>query len=1196
MVKLRNPNGCASSCISRSYPIYLVTKEVREKLGRDPPPDADSYYDPETDSDYFDYNKGTVCIRDYDAVAKMDMEVQDQIFLVEFYEKARNGHAYRYEHLKVTLKTANEREPKQVKAPPPPPLPVDNVDVSDDFICPSFSGSSSSDSSESEEEEKQETDEEIAKRRLVASGCDSKPGVNHGKLNIYSASRGKRQTRLSQSSQGCGNTDILERTGRPEDLIDLLFEKQPNQLQFGHVAPSLSTYLAQKAASVNSLQVIELNNVYGDATIQLFNKLLQAFSEPGGSGPQVLRVCSGRDMPYDFLSALEAGFRSNSSIRTLDVGCMWLTQHCCEPFCRFVALAVSSLQNLTTLDLSETKACEEDDPDVSKSRPRPESLDPLLNLMPTLMKLTAVQLRSSRLPEELFSRLITGVCALPMLEYLNLACTNCGPNALVSISDLLRKDGCTLKTLNLTGMFSAGQGGHEAPPSKQVIDFSSIFGTLAVNTSLTTLKLGGNDLVAGGMKQLAEAMCANTSLTNLHLDTIYCTDGGFEVFFSLLPNMRGLVLLDISDNTFEEEGLNILVDKIASTNLTLRHVEAVDVQSSETALGRLVEVVAKVEEMTSNVSQLDPSKIDDWTVKTSLYLKVKDDTTVVPPRRYGDGEKPVGTAEFLREFVHGKIALLKDGTVKPSDCILFLKALDSSKPGVEIEIRHDEDEEEYNPGPDKRQDFYLFASSGKLADAAKVIMNLGIPRVSVTNQISDEFFVGLTTQLDCKEPSNCLKTLKIKQVKISTAGAVLMKKMLTVSSSLDHIELSDLVSDDTHDPTFVLDEEIPMGTLPALKTLVVSSVKLSKGNVEILAWVLSAAPSLEKLEMRYAYAEDVDNMKTLCRGFEKNESLRFLKVSFEKETEGALLALTKGFAFLDSVDMDIQFNKVTPAILEALGSSLLRNKSKRVKLVFHHTCGDVDVSPLARSLKENQSLKTLSLYSGLDWNSAGKMFEDAGVDALKAALIENPTIESLHIMPSNLTASAATCFYSAIGSMKGLRQLGFVKCKRCGDRGDCKANTDVLVEGLLASETLEKLAMHYSDDDAVELFPALLQIFKAGAPATLTAIDLVLHDDAFDLDALFVALAANTTLKELKIQMYAEESHWEKLGKALTQNDTVEKLTIVNGFSIDRFVALLPEMKCLKELRLAGGHKPGEKIAEKAKDTHVNVVFVSEED
>ncbi|CAB9523483.1 expressed unknown protein [Seminavis robusta] len=367
-----------------------------------------------------------------------------------------------------------------------------------------------------EEEEENPEDEDGTtmirwnRSTFSSSLCDPQPGVEHAKLQVYTD--GLNQNESGSCKCGIGDGFVIhERTSRPEDLIDLLFAKNPEQLEFqDNIPASLSSYFAKKMMDCKTLQVLNVPTdwVIDEATASIFNQVLKA------NACLVLALtgsCTGNkdEIFARILALLEDGIRGNTSVRHLDLSQTYLGVN----QLLFTSFALSHLPNVEILDLRNTKcSISSDNNDVPSIM-----FEPLKSAFQQSRNLRTIKLRSCGAHEEIMDRLVGAVCTLPTLEDLDIARSSCGSKGIEHIGQLLEKIDCKLATLDISCL-----GDVHGKTLVNSVSLSPIAAALHKNQSLTTLKLGCNDIVpctAEGrlLGPLAEALCVNNSLKRLHL-------------------------------------------------------------------------------------------------------------------------------------------------------------------------------------------------------------------------------------------------------------------------------------------------------------------------------------------------------------------------------------------------------------------------------------------------------------------------------------------------------------------------------------------------------------------------------------------------------------------------------------------------------------------------------------------------------
>ncbi|CAB9520449.1 Leucine-rich repeat protein [Seminavis robusta] len=1185
MVKLV-PDPCGCSGIGWTPPTYLVSEEATI------PQDSE---DPSECQQQYPYDGGVVSIQTYSTLVERLKEIvkDNRDYIDGYYNKYRKGKEFSWSHFRISL-TTTKKETEQ-------------------------NTSNSEDPDETERpEDEEETEERKEKKRhkaLAKALCDPKPGVTHASLQIYiSAQSGD----IASSSQWCEDIEIHERTGRPEDLIDLLLECQPAQLDFKSIDPSLAAYLAEKIATTNttSLQVIGMAESCDEGTIQAMGTILQSCCS--STNPQTLRLYECyNSVPYHSIqSGWEEGFRCNTSIQTLDLGQVDMSE---EGFAEFVAAGVTLLQNLKGLDLSGTNGFVDHAYD-SNPKPQPP-LDPLVEALSSASNkkssLTTINLNGCRIPEEFMDQLMGGICTLSSsLKDLNLSQTKCGSNALAAVGDMLQKDGCALEVLDLTSLDSP----------KQAINVSSIIRALSKNASLTTLKIGGNEQPAGGMKELAEALSKNTSLANLHLDTVYSIDDGFKIFFSMLSTMKGLVLLDISDNAMTDEALEILISQLesASDELSIRQIEATDMQSSESALERLSKAVS-TGSITVNVSELE-----GWETTDSLLLVPENcNDIVVPPKRYGEGTNHVGTVAFMTEFLKNKIATFtkKEGK-QPSDLAVSMGSLDSEELGVRV------------GWTEHGEDLPLTIRDGRVEDFAKVLVSLGVSAFHLEGELPDSLLVALQQDIfaaactgltlddmivtktvlgllknllwcskdfeslelrrisnheedfppdsvsessDEKLPEGALKamkTLKLERLKLAHPVTTVVREILLSATALEKLEFKCIGGDDDEPPPthniIGPDEALPTGSLSALKVVTLDSVKITNPVALLLKAILSSSSSaLELIKLSNVKCDDLEPAKIVGQGYAKNRSVR--TVEFQSVDEGISdaiqAALLTGLASLNNLeDLELKLQVCGNETVEALASIVGTSKSRKLSILFGYSCGSVDITPISLRLAKNTSMLELSVLT------EGKYLADPGVASLGQALAENTTLETFHVVVPNLTFDGASVFYSHLGSMKGLKHLHFdgnYKGKARDSSTLSDTALEAFVQGLTANSSIQELSADYAYWEAAEVNAGIIKLLQSSLPTTLTSIAMKMwgginDDHAQDIQHLFGAMATNTTITNLAIEFDCDQT-LDELGKALIQNSKLETLVVTCSYlskeSVDKFAKSLCDNGTLKHLR-----------------------------
>ncbi|XP_068699916.1 protein NLRC3-like isoform X2 [Montipora foliosa] len=492
---------------------------------------------------------------------------------------------------------------------------------------------------------------------------------------------------------------------------------------------------------------------------------------------------------------------------------------------------------------------------------------------------------------------------------------------------------------------------------------TSLSQALAVNTSLTTLYLPDNSIGDEGATSLSQALAVNTSLTALHLRDNYIGDAGATSLSQALAVNTSLTTLKLSGNSIGYAGATSLSQALAiNTSLTTLHLSSTSiVAESATSLSQALAVNTSVTTLHLSYNFIGAEGA------TSLSQALAVNTSLT-------------TLDLVLNFIGdaGATSLSQALAINTSLTTLYLS---SNSIGAE--------------------------GATSLSQALAVNTSLTTLELS-SNSIGD---AGATSLSQALAINTSLTTLHLFRIFIGDAGATSLSQALAVNTSLTTLYLSYNSIGDAGATS--LSQALAINT--SLTTLYLSYNSIGAEGATSLSQALAVNTSVTTLHLSSNSIGDA-GATSLSQALAINTSLTTLHLFRIFIGDAGATSLSQALAVNTSVTtLKLSYNSIGAEGATSLSQALAVNTSLTTLDLSSNSIGAEGATSLSQALAVNTSLTTLDL----SWNPIG----DAGATSLSQALAINTSLTTLHLFRISIGAEGATSLSQALALNTSLTTL-----------------------------------------------------------------------------------------------------------------------------------------------------------------------------
>ncbi|XP_068753926.1 protein NLRC3-like [Montipora capricornis] len=398
---------------------------------------------------------------------------------------------------------------------------------------------------------------------------------------------------------------------------------------------------------------------------------------------------------------------------------------------------------------------------------------------------------------------------------------------------------------------------------------------LAVNTSLTTLRLVCNSIGDEGAASLSQALAVNTSLTTLYLSDIWIADEGAASLSQALAVNTSLTTLDLSYNSIGDEGAASLSQALA-VNTSLTTLDLSDNSIGNAGATSLSQALAVNTSLTT-LRLYDNSIGDKSAVSLSQALAVNTSLTTLSLSFNLIGE--VGATSLSQAL-----------------------AVNTSLTNLRLVCNSIGDE-----------------GAASLSQALAVNTSLTTLNLS-ENSIGDE---GATSLSQALAVNTSLTTLKLSGNSIGAEGATSLSQALAVNTFLTTLNLSDNSIGAEGATSF--SQTLAVNT--SLTTFDLSMNCIGAEGATSLSQALAANTSLTTFDLCRNFI-GAEGATSLSQALAVNTSVTTLKLSWNSIGAEGATSLSQALAVNTSVTtLDLSYNSIADEGATSLSQALAVNTS-----------------------------------------------------------------------------------------------------------------------------------------------------------------------------------------------------------------------------------------------------------------------------
>ncbi|XP_072133517.1 NACHT, LRR and PYD domains-containing protein 3-like [Mobula birostris] len=196
-------------------------------------------------------------------------------------------------------------------------------------------------------------------------------------------------------------------------------------------------------------------------------------------------------------------------------------------------------------------------------------------------KIRKLGLRGVRISDSAVDDLVSSLSANTSLTELILSFNQMGDSGVKMLSVALRNPGCKIQTLGLESVSLRESG---------VEDLAS---ALSANPSLTELNLSKNNLEDSGVKLVSAALRnPECKIQKLRLGNVGLTGSGAEDLASALTTNQSLTVLYLNDNKLGDSGVELLSAALRNPECTIRELVLIDVGLTDSGAEDLISALS----------------------------------------------------------------------------------------------------------------------------------------------------------------------------------------------------------------------------------------------------------------------------------------------------------------------------------------------------------------------------------------------------------------------------------------------------------------------------------------------------------------------------------------------------------------------------------------------------------------------------